>query len=189
MAASTSIPEYTGTALTEILKLPPSNDAAAVLASVRAAYRGSGIWNGWIRWASTTRLRWRSRGADARAPASARSAMRRATAWLDAGCGLRIPAASRWPAGPAEDLSAAPAQARRSRWTWGCSTRRWARARWTWWRAAKPTASSRCWTRWCWRTTSTFFRPIRRRWWCGESALSGDPRCGGAGRAIGQVHR
>src|SRR5581483_6569865 len=32
-------PEYTGTALTDILKLPPSKDAAAVLATVRAAYR------------------------------------------------------------------------------------------------------------------------------------------------------
>ena len=32
-------PEYTGTALTAILKQPPSSDAAAVLATVRAAYR------------------------------------------------------------------------------------------------------------------------------------------------------
>ena len=32
-------PEYTGTALTDILKQPPSSDAAAVLAQVRAAYR------------------------------------------------------------------------------------------------------------------------------------------------------
>jgi glycine betaine/choline ABC-type transport system substrate-binding protein len=32
-------PEYTGTALTDILKQPPSKDAAAVLARVREAYR------------------------------------------------------------------------------------------------------------------------------------------------------
>jgi osmoprotectant transport system substrate-binding protein len=32
-------PEYTGTALTDILKQPPTNDAPAVLAKVRAAYR------------------------------------------------------------------------------------------------------------------------------------------------------
>jgi osmoprotectant transport system substrate-binding protein len=32
-------PEYTGTALTNVLKLPPSSDAAAVLARVRAGYR------------------------------------------------------------------------------------------------------------------------------------------------------
>ncbi len=32
-------PEYTGTALTAILKLPPSSDAAAVLAKVREEYR------------------------------------------------------------------------------------------------------------------------------------------------------
>ena len=32
-------PEYTGTALTTILKLPPSGDAAAVLAAVREEYR------------------------------------------------------------------------------------------------------------------------------------------------------
>jgi len=31
-------PEYTGTALTSVLKLPPSSDAAAVLASVRSEY-------------------------------------------------------------------------------------------------------------------------------------------------------
>jgi osmoprotectant transport system substrate-binding protein len=36
-------PEYTGTALTDILKLPPSADAAAVLEGVRAAYRRQ--WN------------------------------------------------------------------------------------------------------------------------------------------------
>ncbi len=32
-------PEYTGTALTAVLKLPPSSDAAAVLQRVRAEYR------------------------------------------------------------------------------------------------------------------------------------------------------
>ena len=32
-------PEYTGTALTAVLKQPPQNDAAAVLAEVRGAYR------------------------------------------------------------------------------------------------------------------------------------------------------
>lgn len=32
-------PEYSGTALTAVLKLPPSKDAAAVMAQVRAAYR------------------------------------------------------------------------------------------------------------------------------------------------------
>jgi osmoprotectant transport system substrate-binding protein len=39
-------PEYTGTALTAILKLPPSSDAAAVLAEVRAGYEKR--WH--IRW-------------------------------------------------------------------------------------------------------------------------------------------
>lgn len=39
-------PEYTGTALTTILKLPPSSDAAAVLDKVRAEYRRR--WN--IEW-------------------------------------------------------------------------------------------------------------------------------------------
>jgi glycine betaine/choline ABC-type transport system substrate-binding protein len=36
-------PEYTGTALTDMLKQPPSNDPAAVLATVREAYRKQ--WN------------------------------------------------------------------------------------------------------------------------------------------------
>ena len=36
-------PEYTGTALTNVLKQPPSSDASAVLAAVRAGYRQWGL--------------------------------------------------------------------------------------------------------------------------------------------------
>jgi osmoprotectant transport system substrate-binding protein len=59
-------PEYTGTALTDILKLQPSADAAAVLATVRAAYRKQ--WN--LEWVAplgfNNTFAMAIRGADAR---------------------------------------------------------------------------------------------------------------------------
>ena len=52
-------PEYTGTALTAILKDPPDNDPARVLTRVRVRILRIGFtWSGWIPWASTTVSRW-----------------------------------------------------------------------------------------------------------------------------------
>ena len=47
-------PEYTGTALTAVLKRPPFPDARAVLAAVRADYQKQWRLDGSRRWASTT---------------------------------------------------------------------------------------------------------------------------------------
>ena len=47
-------PEYTGTALTAVLKQHPMQDPAAVLNAVRRCIAASGSWIGSSRWVSTT---------------------------------------------------------------------------------------------------------------------------------------
>ena len=51
-------PEYIGTALTAILKLPPVAERSVAVDLVRAEYQARFGWNGWTRWASTIRSRW-----------------------------------------------------------------------------------------------------------------------------------
>ena len=50
-------PEYTGTALTAVLKQQPEKDPAKVL-DESARVIGNGIWNGWTHWASRTLSLW-----------------------------------------------------------------------------------------------------------------------------------
>jgi osmoprotectant transport system substrate-binding protein len=156
-------PEYTGTALTAVLKLAPSSDPAAVLERVRTEYRK--------RWG----LEWLDplgfdntfamvvRGPDARAQGidTLTDAARRKQGWT-LGVGYEFLQRPDGLAGllrkPTTCRSRAPPKA----WIWACSTARSNRSRWIWPPPMPPTACYPCWTLRCCATTGTTFRRTRQ---------------------------
>src|ERR1022692_2539643 len=140
-------PEYTGTALTAVLKLAPLSDPAAVLERVRAEYRK--------RW----RLEWLHplgfdntfslvvRGPAARPPGVSNPggtppAANRAGPWVWVMSSCNVPTG--WPDcyKPTTCRSRAPPRV----WISACSTARSNRSRWTWPPPMPPTACYPCWT-------------------------------------------
>ena len=112
-------PEYTGTALTAVLKLPISRDAAGVAAQVRSEYRSR--WN--IEWMpplgfNNTFAMVIDKGFETLSEAAGRKR------GMEAGSRIRIPDASRRPARIAPGCIRCIWMEHRAAWIWACSIRR-----------------------------------------------------------------
>ncbi len=58
---------------------------------------------------------------------------------------------------------------RRGRWSWGCCIARWRRGRWILWRGTRPMGRFGRWTLWHWRMIATTFRRMTQCRWCVRS--------------------
>ena len=99
-------PEYTGTALATILKLPPAHDPAAAIALIRDEYQSRfGLeWMDPLGFNNTFAMV--IRGEEARKHKIATlSEAARICSWLDSRRGVRIPAAAGWTGRVTQDLS------------------------------------------------------------------------------------
>ena len=163
--------EYTGTALTAILKQPVDRDAARVMRTISQLYQERyGVWVGpSLGFEDTFAMVVRGGGAPGVTTLS--GAVGVAKGWklgvgyefeerpdglrgMEAAYGLAVPG------GAAGDG------------IWGCSTGRWPPGRWTSWRGTRRTDRSRRWGCGCWPMTGTSSRRTRPCRWCGRT------RCG-----------
>ncbi len=153
-------PEYTGTALTTILKQEPDRDPAAVLEKVRSGYKQ---WN--LQWAAplgfdnTFAMTVRKEDAEERGVHTLTEAAQFAPGWK-LGVGYEF---LKRPDGLAGLIRTYRLNAKGSvkPWISDFSTKPWNSIKWIWWLA---TARMECFPLnllWCWMMTSIIFRPTK----------------------------
>ena len=153
--------EYTGTALTDVLKQPPSSDPAAVLATVRAGYAPLGLSVGEPLGFNNTFALVMRRGAAKTMGIARISDLARHAATIRVGLfGEFLERKDGMPGllrATASDL-----RYHLGKWTWACSTSRSPKGRSTWSWAARRTGSLPHSISWSWKTTGTTSRPTRQ---------------------------